>query len=453
MRRAAIYARISLDRKDGEGVARQLADCRKLAQERGWEVEEYVDNDVSAFRRKQRPEFDRMLADLHAGIVRAVIAYHPDRLYRRLADLELIVAAVESSKATVVTVRAGDIDLSNASGRMVARMLGAAAQHESERIGERVSRAKQQRAAEGRPAGGGWRAFGLNATWTEHIPAEAAVLREVAQRLREGSRWAWEANRLNELGVTRVSGAPWTVGTLRRTLLSPHVVGLRTYKGEVVGEAVWPPILDRETWDELRHDANGRKRGRPPSDRHLLTGLLVCGKCGGRLYANTTRNRTTAYRCPPVTGQGCGGVSISAPSLEAFVERQVIGWLLDPTVLEAVNARQEQPEAVTLPERVELDRRRKTLAVMWASGELSDPEYEAARDELNRRTAAIEEKAERPSRRPVFDVVKLGKLWPRMGPAEKRQVIGDLAEVPIVVAPAVKGSPLESRVAVKPAYS
>lgn len=49
---AAIYARISDDRTGTRlGVERQLADCRRLAAERGWNVaQEYVDNDRSAFR-------------------------------------------------------------------------------------------------------------------------------------------------------------------------------------------------------------------------------------------------------------------------------------------------------------------------------------------------------------------------------------------------------------------
>ncbi|MCH6470957.1 recombinase family protein [Sinomonas terrae] len=58
-RSAAIYARISSDQTgEGLGVQRQLEDCRKLAAERGWIVgEEYVDNDLSAFKGKARPEF------------------------------------------------------------------------------------------------------------------------------------------------------------------------------------------------------------------------------------------------------------------------------------------------------------------------------------------------------------------------------------------------------------
>jgi len=48
--RAAIYTRISKDLAlEGLGVARQLKDCRALAEKYGWTVvEEFEDNDISA---------------------------------------------------------------------------------------------------------------------------------------------------------------------------------------------------------------------------------------------------------------------------------------------------------------------------------------------------------------------------------------------------------------------
>ena len=48
--RAGVYARISSDREaDGLGVARQIADCERLAERKGWPVAGlYVDDDVSA---------------------------------------------------------------------------------------------------------------------------------------------------------------------------------------------------------------------------------------------------------------------------------------------------------------------------------------------------------------------------------------------------------------------
>ena len=86
---AAIYARISSDH-DGTSAAvgRQLEDCRAWAQRHGWTVaEEYVDNDISAYSGKRRPEYARMLDDLEAGRRDAVLVYHLDRLHRQPREL------------------------------------------------------------------------------------------------------------------------------------------------------------------------------------------------------------------------------------------------------------------------------------------------------------------------------------------------------------------------------
>ena len=72
------------------GVARQEADCRELAVRKGWLVGGvYVDNDISAADvRKRRPEYERLLDDIKAGIVDGVLAWDADRLHRRPVELE-----------------------------------------------------------------------------------------------------------------------------------------------------------------------------------------------------------------------------------------------------------------------------------------------------------------------------------------------------------------------------
>ena len=55
--RAAIYARLSMDREGtSAAVDRQEADCRELCEARGWEVVQvFSDNDVSASSGRRRP--------------------------------------------------------------------------------------------------------------------------------------------------------------------------------------------------------------------------------------------------------------------------------------------------------------------------------------------------------------------------------------------------------------
>src|SRR4051812_13990279 len=90
---------------------------------------------------------------VQAGELDVVVAWDPDRLHRSPAELEAFIAAVERAGVEVVTVQAGRWDLSTASGKLVARMLGSIARHESDHKSERVRRALQQNAGAGRSHG------------------------------------------------------------------------------------------------------------------------------------------------------------------------------------------------------------------------------------------------------------------------------------------------------------
>jgi site-specific DNA recombinase len=76
--RAAIYTRISKDLTlVGLGVARQLKDCRGVAERNGWCVlEELEDNDVSATNGKRVP-LQSLMALVEAGAVRMPVAVRP----------------------------------------------------------------------------------------------------------------------------------------------------------------------------------------------------------------------------------------------------------------------------------------------------------------------------------------------------------------------------------------
>src|SRR4051794_28333338 len=109
---AGIYVRISLDQAgDGLGVQRQERLCRDKAKALGWTVAEvYKDNDVSATSGVTRPAYERLLADLDAGKVNAVIVYAIDRLTRRPIELEHFIDLVERKGVSLANV-AGEIRL------------------------------------------------------------------------------------------------------------------------------------------------------------------------------------------------------------------------------------------------------------------------------------------------------------------------------------------------------
>ena len=139
-RSAAIYARISKDKVGaGLGAERQQADCRELAARLGWTVAEvFIDNDISAYSGKPRPAYRRMLDAIRSGRVDAVLAWHTDRLHRSPAELEDYITACESRSVPTHCVKAGPLDLTAPSGRLVARQLGAVARYEVEHMSERI---------------------------------------------------------------------------------------------------------------------------------------------------------------------------------------------------------------------------------------------------------------------------------------------------------------------------
>lgn len=349
--RAAIYCRISLDRKvqTGEhageftmlGVQRQEQDCRALCVRNEWEVVEvYVDNDVSATSGKERPAYTRMIDALRAGSIDAIVCWHPDRLYRRTTDLEQLVDVVERSKAPIATVNAGSIDLTSPSGRLVARLLGATARYEVEHKTERWQRGVQQRLEAGIPFGGGPRLFGYTREG-EVCEQEALELRRAAAALIvHGESLASIARDMTARGFTTTRGNPWTPKAVRQTLMNPRLAGWVTANGKLIARSSWTPILTQREHERLLTRLKGKGgAGRPRPRVASLLGIAHCGECGTRLITGrrSTPSSVRTYRCPsPAPGKpGAGCVEVLAEYLEAFVESyakarlqdaQVAGW-------------------------------------------------------------------------------------------------------------------------------
>jgi site-specific DNA recombinase len=171
--RAAVYVRISSDLTGaGLGVIRQEEDCRALCARRGWQVAGvYSDNDVSAYSGKCRPEWERLNADVTAGHVDAIVCWHVDRLTRAPRELEDVIDLADRHGFELATCT-GEIDLATPTGRLVARMLGAAARHESEHKAERQRRQARLAAEQGKYHVG-QRGYGYGHDRNQVIDAEA----------------------------------------------------------------------------------------------------------------------------------------------------------------------------------------------------------------------------------------------------------------------------------------
>jgi site-specific DNA recombinase len=383
-RAAAIYARISSDIEgSGLGVKRQLEDCRKLAQTLGWTVaEEYRDDSQSAYSGKVRPGYQRMLADIRDRRRDGVLVYHLDRLTRRPIELEEFLAAVDAAGVKHVRSVTADVDLGSGDGLLVARMLAAVGANESASKSRRIKRKLDQLAAEGKPHGGYLRPFGFEIDKITVRPDEAAIIRQLVSRLIAGEGLRSLCRWLDEQGIQTGAGKTWTTSTLRAVLSSGRIAGLRRHRGQIHGPASWEAIVTiAERNKVLARLAERAVSGRRTPHRYLLSGLVRCARCSGRLFSS---RRETSRRYVCLSGPdhgGCGRLTVTALPLEELVADAVLYRLDTPELADALAGRAAADEqAAAVAEVLATDRAQlEELTDLYATRQIGATEWLRAR--------------------------------------------------------------------------
>ncbi|SDS55682.1 recombinase family protein [Microterricola viridarii] len=460
-----IYVRMSQDRSGEElGVERHEKDCRKLAKKLNLNVEHvYSDNDQSATTGKPRPGFEAMLA----AKPKAIVAWHQDRLLRLTKDLERVIDV--GVPVYFVTSAENGLDLSSPAGRAVARTVAAWSQYEGEQKRLRQISKNQQLAEHGH-----WqfslRPYGyqrVNGTIVQ-VPEEAEIILEGYERVLKGASYRELAMDWNRRGIKPLLGEQWKGSRVQRMLENSHYGGISSYKDEEVdldeGKKIqWAPILTPRQWKDFRELKLNRKRKRSwaVTPKHLMSGMLSCGTCGGQMFThlqdlkartNTvnakghpirvpvfredgTRAKTTAYVC---FNKHCA--SIRGEYVDALVRTVVLKKLADERVVKAM-----RPSDDALPlqnEIADLQRRRDDVTELVGEGLMDKAK---AREKL----ADLSERLERAQAKltaireesPLSDIrlsESLPEKWDALAVLEKRRIIADLG-LQLTINPASRG--------------
>lgn len=438
--RAGIYARISSDPTGrGLGVARQEADCRRLAQDKDWHVAHvYVDNDISATSGKRRPEYEQLLDDLDTRRITAVCVWDLDRLHRRPIELERFLDLADRRDVALASV-GGEVDLATVQGRLVARLKGAVARAEAEQIGRRVSRKLVEKAEAGAPHGR--RAYGYRrvAELDDHgrrrsrdevDEDEAAVVIDIAKRLISGDSLRSIVAELNGRGVPSPNGGQWRPVQVRHVVTRKRNVALRVHRGQVIGPAAWPPILDCEMFDAVQAVLAdpARKTTVGAARRHLLSGIARCGPCG-----QPTRvahiGKHLVYRC---TGRSC--VSRDRDAVDDLVVRVVLGRL-SMTDAAALFADDDEAVREARQEAAQLRARLDGAADQYAEGRIDAQQLsritERLRPRLTELEAGMRPAPTAPLAEGLIGAQDLRVAWEAMPLARQRAVIDMLMTVHI----------------------
>jgi site-specific DNA recombinase len=449
MTRAVIYARLSRDRDGSQtATARQVADCRKYADAKGWSVVGvHEDSDLSAYTGKvMRPGFEAVLEAIEAKEADIVVSWKLDRLLRRPRDFERLWQLCEAAGAHVATVTDG-IDTSQPmAGLLVPRILSSFAEMEGANLSIRQKRKHEETAKAGRRSGGGHRPFGLTRDWSAEVPQEADAIRAAVDAILDGRSMYRVAADWNARGLRTPTGGEWNSQKLRSMLRSPRLAGLREHRGEIIGEAVWPAIVDPAKHERLRAIMAGRRASPERQSKYLLTGMLRCGKCGERLYVRRrSMDRVRRYGCEKRPGDvACGGVHVIAEPLDAHVRDTVLDYLDSPALAAALEAHERKADTVDLDALRGDESALEELSRDYYTERLvTRAEYLAARDTLEDRIRTARGKLARANGTGAARAVtglgpKLRDAWEHEPLDWRRRLLSAVVDR-IVIGPAVRG--------------
>ena len=141
-RRVVGYARVSSreQAEDSQAFEQQIARLKEAGATE-------ILSDIESGSKNDRPEFQRLMSLVLEGTVDEVIFTRIDRLTRSLSQLGKCIEIFENSGVNL-QILDQKLDLKTPTGKLMAHLLGAVAEWETDLLSERVRHGKQHRVRE-----------------------------------------------------------------------------------------------------------------------------------------------------------------------------------------------------------------------------------------------------------------------------------------------------------------
>lgn len=303
---AGLYIRVSTEDQAREGFSlpEQEKRLRAMCEYKGYEIYKlYKDAGISAKTGNYRPAFEELLQDIRDKKCNTIVVLKLDRLTRSVYDMEGIMKFLDENNAYLDCANE-EINTTNSSGKMVARLLTTVSQNEIERTSERTK-------------------VGLAGAIKEgHIPARAPLgykhidkklvpdplTKDIVIRIYnlyfEGKSYFNIATIFNEekvLGKTN-----WCDNGILR------IISNEVYKGDYVHgkrtnhptyyKDVVEPIVSKELWENCQVQKKKNQKNYMRTQTYIFLQKLRCPKCG-RILAGGASHKIKSdkwyfyYRC------------------------------------------------------------------------------------------------------------------------------------------------------------
>ncbi len=357
--RVAAYARVSTKKEQQEeSYETQKAYYQKKIEETpGWEFTGiYADKAKTGTKAKNRPGFQKMIADAESGKLDIILVKNVARFSRNVGICQEYVDKLNANNVTVIFEKEG-IRTDDPTSNFNLALLGAISQDESNSIGLNRRWAYQKRFEQGEYNIGNNRILGYDTVDGKLVPNQDAwIIREIFERYVAGESYSGISRALAQKGAKSLRGGKFTVETIRYILSNETYVGDKhlmkqsptdylTHQPMKLGEYKdyyltddHEGIVSRELWDQAQAIKRGFKDNLKngimgAGEHHFLYGKVFCGECGAPFVRRTLKTKGGVYRkvwnCRErqkgKNGNGCHCRFISEDELIAEIVK-ILGW-------------------------------------------------------------------------------------------------------------------------------
>lgn len=348
--KAVIYVRVSTQEQANEGysIPAQISILRGLSKTYNYDVIKiYQDAGISGKNIKDRPAMMELIEDAKNKKFDVVLVWKLSRLSRSLLDLLSIVDMFTQNNISFQSY-SEKFDTSSPMGKMLLQLLGSIAEFERNTIAENVKMGLNERFKQGHSKGAipfGYKNVNKQAVI---VPEQAEIVKMVFKTYMKsnGECLTLLAEQLNDNGFMTRTGGLWNRLSIRDMLQNHFYAGyVRTgihshgYSRKAdasIIKGAHEPIIEDKVFNIVNDKLQSMKQRtviRQPDNESILTGLVVCPRCGAKMFALNTYNSYTTkggttnrypirmYRCNNHDkGNGCcKGFYISSNKIEPCI--------------------------------------------------------------------------------------------------------------------------------------
>lgn len=249
----------------------------------------YTDAGVSARKpASKRPELQRLLNDVRAGMGEMIVFTKLDRWFRSVKDYYKVQDILEAHNVNWKTIQE-DYDTYTASGRLKINIMLSVAQDEADRTSERIKAVNERKRQKLEPLTGtcppGYKIEGKR--YIKDPATKDAIETFFRKYLACGS--LYQASRLAEEQY----------GLHLSYQKANKILNNTAYYGRYFDvDGMTPPYITKEEFDKIQGMRRRVVRKTKHNRVYLFSGLVICGECGQRMGGRVNTNQESFfYNC------------------------------------------------------------------------------------------------------------------------------------------------------------